>query len=119
MKDRPQKKVSPIWHSDIPGILLILFGPAVIGILAAMLLPALYHLKHADAWGLFGAGLVVGVVGLVFLFLARLPLYRQRQFFAVGPRLLDTTHRRLYWLAYGLVAVSVFLLLGLLVRLQT
>jgi hypothetical protein len=51
------------------------------------------------------------------LFLARLPLYRARRFWTVGPRQLDRKHRRYYWLAY--VAVTVSLLLLWIVWLRT
>lgn len=118
MEDRRQKKVSPFWHSDVPGLLMILFGPVVIGILAAMLLPALQCIRRADSWAVFTVAAVAGVVGVLLLFLARLPLYRQRRFFTVGPRLLDAPHRRLYWVSYCFVGVSVLLLLGLLATLR-
>jgi hypothetical protein len=56
----------------------------------------------------------LGVVGIGLLFFARLPLYRQRRFTTFGPRHLDSAHRKLYWRAYGFVAVSVALLALLL-----
>jgi hypothetical protein len=49
--------------------------------------------------------------GVVLLFLARLPLYRQRRFFAFGPKLLDESHRRLYRWAYGFICLGGLLLL--------
>jgi type IV secretory pathway VirB3-like protein len=48
-------------------------------------------------------------VGVVLLFLARLPLYRQRRFFAFGSRLLDEPHRRLYRWAYRFLCLGGFL----------
>jgi hypothetical protein len=119
MEDRPAKKVSPFWHSDVPGILVFLFGPLVIGILAAVLLPTLNRLRHMDAWTVFGIAVAVGGLGVILLFVARLPLYRDRQFLAFGPRLLDVPHRKLYWLSYCFVGVSVLLLLGLVAWLRT
>jgi hypothetical protein len=50
-------------------------------------------------------------VGVVLLFLARLPLYRQRRFFAFGSRLLDEPHRRLYRWAYRFLCLGGLLLL--------
>jgi hypothetical protein len=50
------------------------------------------------------------------LFIARLPLYRQRRFWTFGPRQLDRKHRRFYWLANTAVVVSVLLLLLVLLR---
>jgi hypothetical protein len=39
-------------------------------------------------------------------------------FFSFGPRLLDARHRKLYWQAYGLVAVSIFVMVALIVALR-
>lgn len=91
----------------------IFFMPlvAVIAILASMLLPPITTLRRVDVTGLFAVGLAAGVIGIIFLFFARLPLYRQRRFLTFGPRELDRFHRRLYWLAYLFVLAS----LGLLV----
>lgn len=50
-------------------------------------------------------------VGVVLLFFARLPLYRQRRFFSIGPKLLDEPHRRLYRWAYRFIFLGVLLLL--------
>ena len=55
---------------------------------------------------LYWGGVVAGVVGMVLLFFARLPFYRQRRFLVFGPRELDRSHRRLYWLAYAVLLVS-------------
>ncbi len=53
---------------------------------------------------------VPAFVGLLLLVWARLPLYRQHQFFSFGPRHLDAVHRRAYWRAYVLIAISVLAL---------
>src|SRR5437016_805437 len=98
MVGRPQKKVSPIWHSDIPGMLIFLL-PTIIAVLVGMVLPLFQSLKRVDAWRLFSIGVAAGVAGIVLLFWARLPLYRQQQYFRFGPRLLDAAHRRMYWIA--------------------
>ncbi len=111
MDGQPQKKVSPIWHSDVPGMLAFWLAPLVIGLLAAMILPALNRIRRADAWSVFGVAAAVAVLGVVLLFCARLPLYRQGQFFSFGSRLLDAPHRRLYHVAYYFIFVAVLLLL--------
>ena len=85
-----------------------------IGLLSILILPALSYLRHQGVPVLFIPAIASGMVGTVLLFFARLPLYRQRLFFSVGPRSLDRTHRRLYWLAYAFVVASVALLLLLL-----
>jgi hypothetical protein len=117
MDEQPQKKISPIWHSDIPG-LLFFYSPVVIAVFMAMFLPFVSHLRWHDSLPVYIAAVLAGVVGVVLLFFARLPLYRQRQFFTFGSRQLDTAHRRLYRLAYFFVFISGILLLALWLALQ-
>jgi uncharacterized membrane protein len=90
----------------------IFFMPlvATIAILTATLLPPITTLQRVDVTRIFAVGLTAGVCGIVLLFFARLPLYRQRRFLTFGPRELDRFHRRLYWLAYLFVLASVGLL---------
>jgi hypothetical protein len=45
MKDHPRKRVSPIWHSDIPGMLIFLM-PFAIAILTAMVFPLVQSLNQ-------------------------------------------------------------------------
>jgi hypothetical protein len=106
---------------EVLGLLSTLFimpAIAVIAILAASLLPTITSLHRVDVTSLFWFGLVAGVFGIILLFFARLPLYRQRRFFAFGPRELDRFHRRLYWLSYLVVLVSVGLFVIVWFRLR-
>jgi len=93
-----------------PDWILILFPIPCIAVLAALLLPVVAQLKSGDLWGVYALGVGAGVVGSVLLFLARLPLYRQRRFWTFGPGESDRKHRQLYWLAYLFVALSLLLL---------
>ena len=61
-------------------------------------------------------GLGLGVLGALLLLFARLPLYRERRFWTVGPRQLDQKHRRFYWLAYAFVTASLLLMLVVWLR---
>jgi hypothetical protein len=101
-------KKSSDWYIP-PDWSLFLIIPTI-AILSAMLLPVLSFLKTADALGLFYSGLGIGGFGIVLLFFARLPLYRQHRFLVFGPRELPALHRKLYWLAYLFVVTSVLLL---------
>jgi hypothetical protein len=101
-------KKSSDWYIP-PDWSLFLVIPTIT-ILAFVLLPALSFLKAADALNLFYSGLGIGSLGIVFLFFARLPLYRQHRFLVFGPRELPAFHRKLYWLAYLFVVTSVLLL---------
>jgi hypothetical protein len=96
------------WY--IPPDLMILFVIPVIAILAGVLLPVLSYLKTTDAIILFYTAFGTGVMGSVLLFLARLPLYRQRRFWTFGPGALPNFYRKLYWLAYVTIAATLLLL---------
>jgi hypothetical protein len=100
--------VPPDWAFQF-GWMVIL---PVTALLASMLLPILAQLKTANVLCLFWGGLGLGLGGIILLFFARLPLYRQRKFLTFGPKALPFFHRKLYWLAY-LAAIAAVLLLGL------
>ena len=51
-----------------------------------------------------------GAAGVVVLFFARLPLYRQHKWLQIGPRGLDGAHRRLYRLAWIPILLSIGIL---------
>jgi len=107
------KKSSPSdWYVPPDWIVLISFLLIIptITILAAILLPALNFLESAGALNLFYSGLGIGSLGIVLLFFARFPLYRQHKFLTFGSRELPAFHRELYWLAYLFVVASVLLL---------
>jgi hypothetical protein len=97
------------WYlpEEVLGLLSTLFLLPAIAILASRLLPSITTLQRIDVTSLFGAGLAAGVLGVILLFFARLPFYRQRRFWVFGPRELDRFHRRLYWLAYLIVLTSI------------
>lgn len=79
-------------------------------VLSSAMLAALSELKAANTANLFWSGFGLGCLGIVILFFARLPLYRQRQFFKFGPGTLPPFYRKLYWLAYTIVLISLLLL---------
>jgi hypothetical protein len=60
----------------------------------------------------------LAVVGILLLFLARLPLYRQGRFLTFGSRALPEWHRKVYRIAYGFIGISVILMLALLAILR-
>ena len=71
----------------------------------------LSHLKSRGDTTLVWFALVLAAIGTALLFAARLPLYKQRRFFVIGPGDLDEKHRRLYRLAYKFIGSSVGLLI--------
>jgi hypothetical protein len=78
-------------------------------IMAGALLPLFDKLKTANDVDLYLSGLSAGCLGITLLFFARLPLYRQHRFFTFGPKALPGFHRKLYWLAYAMVGLTVLL----------
>jgi hypothetical protein len=65
-------------------------------------------------WGYMGA-VCVALVGVGFLFYAKLPLYRERRFFTFGPGPLPQQRRSAYWWGYrcAIFAVILFACLAL------
>ena len=108
-------KRDPDWCYVPPAALPFLVIPCI-AVLAGMLLPTVARLKTAEITTLYGIGLGLGALGALLLLFARFPLYRERRFWTAGPRQLDQKHRRLYWLAYAFVAVSLLLLLVVWLR---
>jgi hypothetical protein len=94
--------------------MFVFFFVPLIGILCAMLLPLLSQARNRGDTTLVYAALLFGITGIILLFFARLPLYRQRRFFTFGSRALDDHHKRLYRWAYLFIAACLFLL-GMLV----
>jgi hypothetical protein len=99
-----------LWHLSMSLTILCM------AVMTGLLLPLVTRLKTNDLGALYGIAVGAGVVGIVLLFISRLPLYRQRRVWTIGPRELDRKHRRFYWLAYTSVAVSVFLLVVVWLR---
>ena len=110
MSDEREKKIPPIMHSDIPGLLSLPLV-ALIGILASMILPTLSIMRRNLVEAFWVTRTVAGV-GVCLLFWARLPLYRQGRFFSFGSRALPQSSIPFYRAAYVLLIPSaVFLLL--------
>ena len=95
-----------------------MFIVPAIAMLVASILPAIAYLHNADVTRLFSVGLGAGAFGIVLLFFARFPLYRQRRFWIFGPRELDRFHRRLYWLGYFFVVTSIIVLVTIWFRVR-
>ena len=81
----------------------------LLAILATLLASSVYNTSRGDPT-LFIVAVGMGLIGIGLLFAARLPLYRQRKFFSIGPRELDARHRKLYTAAYLLIVPSIVML---------
>src|SRR5687768_10146566 len=104
-----------------PADIALYFAPFIAGFPVTVLLIALRgplaRAKEGDFTLLVIASAFSGA-GIGLLFLARLPLYRQRRFFTFGSSALDAPHRRLYRWAYGFIVGGV-VLLGMLFAVLT
>ena len=88
-----------------------------VGLISACYIPAVVSARRGDPaafWIAFGAA----VIGIVLLFIARLPLYRQGKFLTFGSKDLPPLHRRLYHAAYLFIGLSVVTMLLLLLVLR-
>lgn len=97
---------------DFPPDMLALLGMAIVPLFLATLLGSLFtplfRARSGDPTVLGAVG--IASIGVVLLFVARLPLYRQRRFFTFGPGSLDEKHRRIYCWAYRFIGTSIVLL---------
>lgn len=98
-------------HSDwyIPTdwlfMLLLHVGIVAIAVVAGMILPLLAAVRHGEP-AAFALSLFLASVGILLLFLSRIPLYREGKFLTFGPASLPENHRRIYWSGYGMVAAG-------------
>lgn len=81
------------WY--LPPMLILCVVPLISGLLASAGLSVVFALREGQ-WWLPASALAFAGIGIVLLFVSKLPLYRQRRFFTFGPSLLDERHRRLY-----------------------
>ena len=107
------------WYvpADIAFFFGLYFIVIPVALLSGKLITLLSSARRSGDTTLLYSALAFGLVGTVLLFLARLPLYRQRRFFTFGPGALDKSHRKLYRWAYRFLGVSVLLLCLLLLAL--
>ena len=103
---------------DIAFIYALPFTIICVAVLSEILLPLISRARGKGDLILLYIAFVLGVVGIVLLALAKLPLYHQRRFFTFGSRALDEGHRRLYRRAYCFIVISVLLMSLLLLILR-
>lgn len=86
-----------------------------IAALGGMVVPGLMAAGNKGDMTLFWIAACLACIGVVILFLARRPLYRERRYWQFGPRGLDALHKRLYLWAWCFLGVGIFLLSLLLI----
>ncbi len=118
MNNPSDKKSDWYFPPDMAVLFGLYFVVLPLALLGGWFATHLYNAKSTGDVTLLWFAIAVGACGTVLLFLARLPLYRQRRFLVFGPRDLDEKHRRLYWWAYRLIGASVLLLLLLLLMVR-
>lgn len=109
-KDEQQKKNGTCFPPDVVAVGGLLFMVMV----SLIVICGLSWAKARGDTTLFNLAIFLGGVGAVLLLLARVPLYRQRRFFTLGPRSLSGVYRKLYFTAYAFIVPSIVLLLLLL-----
>src|ERR1700722_19847886 len=95
------------WYipSDWRALLGLHFIILPIAILSALLFPALNAARHGNL-SLLYASIAFAMTGIVLLFFARLPLYKQRKFFSFGSKARPPLHRKLYRTAYVFICIA-------------
>jgi len=78
-----------------------------ISVLGVFIFPAFLRARNEGDLTILCVATGMGIVGVSLLFWARLPLYRERRFFTMGPRHLDARHKRIYWIAWTLILTSI------------
>jgi hypothetical protein len=89
----------------------------IVAVVAGCFLPVLAGARQGDR-PLFWIALVAALIGIVFLFLAKLPLYRQGKYFTFGSRPLPQGRRQIYRMAYVFIGTSLLMMLLLLAVLR-
>lgn len=85
-------------------IALELAIPAAL-VISGGLIPILAGARQGDLT-LFWIALASALVGIVLLFVAKWPLYRQGTYLTFGPKALPEPRRKAYWTAYAFIGVS-------------
>ncbi len=114
MTNRPSNWYFP---PDQLAILMLQLGVPLIGILAGCFLPAISAARRGNPV-IFWVALLLAVAGIVLLFFARLPLYRQGTLWTFGPSDLPEKNRRLYRMAWWFIGAGVFFLVVMFVGLK-
>lgn len=99
------------WEWNPGDIGHILLAPIIMAIAACASLPVFSFVANARWNPLYWTGLALSAVGLTLLFIARMPLYREKKFFVWGSRALPETSRRYYRWAYCLIVPGAALLI--------
>jgi len=98
------------WY--FPPDLAVALAPFVVSL---VLIVAICGISWVSAAALFRAALCLGSVGVVLLFVARIPVYRQRRFFSLGRSAVSGIYRKIYCVAYIFIVPSnLFLIFALL-----
>ncbi|NOT57868.1 MAG: hypothetical protein HOP18_24970 [Deltaproteobacteria bacterium] len=103
-----REKRSSNW--DFPPDMAFLFS--LFGAIFLMLVTMVGIPVKRNPWdsSLFRLALALGGAGVILLICARIPLYRQRRFFTIGPKELPGVYRKFYLAAYTCIVPSVVLL---------
>ena len=105
--DMPAEAIGAWYFALVP------VGVAAIGSLVHRLVELVIQTDLVTLY-LWASGLAS--VGILLLFLSRMPLYRQRRFFVFGSRGFDREHERVYRVAYGFLLAGVLLFIAVAMR---
>jgi len=91
--------------------------PIVIAIVVGLMLTGFVRAKQGDSF-LVWIAVILALVGLILLFLAKLPLYRKGRLFTFGSKSMPEKSGRVYRIAYALIGLGVVTMMLLLAVLR-
>ena len=90
------------WHFPVIAVVILILG-----------FSAFVNLSFTRWACVFASGLTLSLLGAALIFRAKLPLYREQQFFTFGSKALPDSSKLFYKWGYRCFVVGVVVLLGL------
>jgi hypothetical protein len=94
------------WHFVTFTFLLL---PILFNSIINMLFSGLTETQNGNP-NLYYLSLSLALSGILLLLIARIPLYRQKKFFVIGPKGLPSLNKLCYWISYCFIVPAVVLM---------
>lgn len=92
---------------------LFMAGPILISVIVGILFSLIRTFERASY-----TVLLIGLVGVFFIFLAKWPAIKSGKFMTFGPREMNASDRKKYFIGYSLLGISLVGGIGLLIATQ-
>ena len=88
---------------------VFLFLPILVNVIINKLFSGLTETQNGNP-DLYYVSLSLSLSGILLLLIARIPLYRQKRFFAIGPKGLPALSKLCYWISYCFIVPAIVLM---------